>query len=74
MSRRRKFSLITIGVVVTYVLSFGPIWGWYAARNQPAPDPISGFYAPILAAFKVPGLAIPFVVYLYMWEQVYGGH
>ena len=74
MSRSRKVSLITLGVVVTYILSFGPVWGWYTARNQPAPAPISGFYAPIRAAFKVPGLAIPFVVYLYIWERIYGGH
>lgn len=77
MSRNRKFSLITTGNILTYLLSFGPIWGWYMARNKESAhtcSPISGFYAPILAAFKVPGLAIPFVVYLYLWERIYGGH
>lgn len=74
MSRSRKFFRFTVGIVVLYVLSFGPIWGWYTARNQPAPALISGFYAPIRAVFQVPELALPFVVYLYIWERVYGGH
>lgn len=73
MTRSRKYLLITFGSFLVYVLSFGPIWGWYTARNQPAPAPIAGFYAPIRAAFGVPGLA-PFGIYLYFWELVYGGH
>jgi hypothetical protein len=74
MSRRRKFLLTAIGSVLVYVLGFGPIWGWYTARNQPAPAPIAGFYAPIRAAFGVPGLALPLGGYLYIWELIYGGH
>lgn len=74
MTRSRKYFLITAGSVLVYVLSFGPIWGWYTARNQPAPSVVSGFYDPIRAAFEVPGLALPFVAYLSLWERIYGGH
>ena len=74
MSRIRKFFRIVISMIVIYILSFGPIWGWYTARNQPAPASVLGFYTPIRAAFRVPGLSFPLVVYLYIWERVYGGH
>lgn len=74
MTRGRNYFLVAVGSVLLYVLGFGPIWGWYTARNQPAPAPIAGFYAPIRATFAVPELATPFAIYLYLWERIYGGH
>lgn len=74
MTRSRKYLLITVGIILLYILSFGPILGWYSARNQPPPAAIAGFYVPIHAALGEPGLALPFVTYLYLWELIYGGH
>jgi len=64
---------LLIGLLL-YALSFGPVWAWYIARNQPAPHALKLFYSPILWSLEHTPLQIPIVFYLFIWERLYGGH
>ncbi|CAN5763958.1 hypothetical protein BH09VER1_BH09VER1_50970 [soil metagenome] len=70
----RTILLLILSAVAAYLLSFGPIWGWYTSRNQPPPRFVEVVYAPVITLFDHTPLTLPLVAYLYLWEKLYVGH
>jgi hypothetical protein len=76
--RRPRWSRTLRGcglIVAAYVLSFGPIVGFYTSQNQPTPEPMHTIYYPLASHIQSRGVfAMPLVIYIFLWEKIFGGH
>lgn len=72
--RRRTTLLLILSAIAAYLLSFGPVWGWYTSGNQPPPRFVEVVYAPVVAFFNHTPLTFPLAAYLCLWEKLYGSH
>lgn len=72
--KRRVVVFVVIGLGL-YLFSFGPICGFCLSKNQPTPEPFRSLYLPLSSHIGNRGLfAFPLVIYLSVWERLFGGH
>lgn len=70
----RKWAYALSVPIICYILSFGPVYGYFLARNW-LPQSITTFYGPLLFLSQFGGLWNPLIIYLILCEMVlWRGH
>ena len=64
----RRFWSVSFGVLGFYLLSHGPVVGWYSARNSSLPHTLEVIYAPLNHMEGV------IFAHAYLWHILFGGH